>query len=282
MMADKTAQSRLQALAVAPDDEVPLAEGALLISAWRNPGLEVARYLSQIDALVAAIAPLLPDDRSLASSTLAINQHLFTDVGFCGNTDDYADVRNSFLNEVLERKLGIPITLSVLYIEVAQKLGLPACGISFPGHFLVRLGGRDGAIVIDPFFSGLSLSEAELVERMRRFVPDKGQAREALNTVLHGAPNKEILSRMLRNLRALYVNDNDLEAALAVADQIVAFSPADPMAVRERAELYFQLEVPHAARADYRRYLELAPDAGDAANVRERLVLLERTANRLN
>jgi regulator of sirC expression with transglutaminase-like and TPR domain len=281
-MADETAQSRLQALAVAPDDGVPLAQGALLISAWRNPGLDVAHYLSKIDALVAAIAPLLPDDRSLASSILAINQHLFTEVGFCGNTDDYADVRNSFLNEVLERKLGIPITLSVLYIEVAQKLGLPACGVSFPGHFLVRLGGRGGAIVIDPFFSGLSLSEAELVERMRRFVPDKAQAREALNTVLHGAPNKEILSRMLRNLRALYVNDNDLEAALAVADQIVAFSPADPMAIRERAELYFQLDVPHAARVDYRRYLELAPHAGDAANVRERLVLLERTASRLN
>lgn len=278
----ETAQARLRTAIARDEAELPLAESALLIAACRDPDLEVDRYLARIDVMVDAVRVLLPGDLDLVASVKAMNRHLIEVEGFRGNTDHYADPRNSFLNVVLDRKLGIPITLSVLYIEVGQRIGLDVRGISFPGHFLVRFGSGAQVVVIDPFFGGVSLSEGDLVERMRRFVPDEGQARLYLHQVLQGAPKLEILARMLRNLREVYAARERLEDALTAADQIVMITPHDPSAVRERGDLYLRLEASHAAAADYRTYLALAPDAPDAEAVRAQLVTLEGAGGRLN
>lgn len=282
METDVTAEARLQALASAPNEAFSIAECALLIAATRLPALDVERYIARLDVLTDAVRAGLSPSSTLVEQVQAINRHLIGVEGFRGNTDDYSDVRNSFLNEVLERKLGIPITLSVLYIEIAERLGLDVKGVGFPGHFLVRFGTGQQVIVIDPFFGGISLSENDLVERMRRFIPDETQARLFLVQVLRGTSKVEILARMLRNLREIYAAEGDLSQALTAANQIVNLTPGDHSAVRDRGALYLRLEVPHAAIADYTAYLNAAPEAPDAAQIRERLVELQANASRLN
>ena len=276
------AKAQLKAAVTQSDVALPLAESALLIAACRDPALDIERYLARIDTIEDAVRAILPGAPKLVESVQAINRHLIATEGFRGNTDNYADVRNSFLNEVLDRKLGIPITLSVLYIEIGLRLGLEVRGVSFPGHFLVRFGAAGQVIVIDPFFGGLILNQADLVERMRRFVPEQEQARASLVHVLRGVGKVEILARMLRNLREIYAGQAALGSALTAADQIVMLTPQDPIAVRERGDLYVRLEVPHAAAADYRKYLEMAPDAPDADNVRARLIEAQGSGTRLN
>lgn len=276
------AKAQLKAAVTQSDVALPLAESALLIAACRDPALDIERYLARIDTIEDAVRAILPGAPKLVESVQAINRHLIGTEGFRGNTDNYADVRNSFLNEVLDRKLGIPITLSVLYIEIGLRLGLEVRGVSFPGHFLVRFGAAGQVIVIDPFFGGLILNQADLVERMRRFVPEQEQARASLVHVLRGVGKVEILARMLRNLREIYAGQAALGSALTAADQIVMLTPQDPIAVRERGDLYVRLEVPHAAAADYRKYLEMAPDAPDADNVRARLIEAQGSGTRLN
>lgn len=281
-MDSNTVLERLKHLASQEDSELNLAEGALLIAAFRDDSLDLSHYLGRLDAMVESVRETLPETEDFSGSVRALTQYLAGEEGFRGNTDEYADVRNSFLNDVLDRKLGIPITLSVLYIEIGTRLGLDVCGLSFPGHFLVRFRHDDKIIVLDPFFGGVSLNEDDLLQRMRRFVPNESQARAMLGQVLRGAPKSEILARMLRNLRELYVSQGELPAALSAADQILAFTPDEPEALRSRADLYYQLEVAHAAAADYQRYLNLSPNAPDADEVRARLIDLGHQQGRLN
>ena len=273
-MESKLAHERLKRIAKREESELPLAESALVIAACRDPEVDVDYYLGRIDQIVAEIRGNLPRSRDFVASVRALTRYLSEDEGFRGNTGNYADPRNSFLSEVLDRKVGIPITLSVLYIEIGARLGLDVRGLSFPGHFLVRFGTGDDIIVLDPFFGGVSLSGAELFQRMRRFASGDDEARVMLVHVLRGAPKAEILARILRNLREIYFNRGDLADALIAADQSVMLTPGEPHAIRCRADLYFQLEVGHSAAADYRRYLQLLPDAPDAEDVRGRLIEL--------
>jgi regulator of sirC expression with transglutaminase-like and TPR domain len=211
-----------------------------------------------------------------------IRRQLVTIEGFAGNVVGYGDARNSFLNEVIERKLGIPITLSVLYIELGERLGVPVRGISFPGHFLVRFGEDPERLVLDPFFDGAELDEEELLGRMRRFVPDEGSARTYLAQVLRGAPKTEVVARMLRNLKQIYSEGGQIEAALEAADRIVAVTPRSPAALRDRGDLYARLDCPHAAAEDYASCLALDPGSPDAAELQARIAELRRAAPRIN
>lgn len=259
-----------------------LAEGALLIAADEYRGLDVQGYLRQIDEMGETLKRRVRPDISTKDALIALNHYVFDELGFRGNTDDYYDPRNSFLNEVIDRKLGIPITLSVIYIEIGRKIGLPLHGVSFPAHFLVKCVLRDGAIILDPYARGASLGVEDLQERLKPIVADAELPSDLLATMLASTGPREIFVRILRNLRAIYKTTGEQVKALSTCDRILALAPDEPDEYRERAELYDVLECARAALADYKSYLKLNPFADDRAAVKQRIVELEPRAARLN
>ena len=272
---------RFQALIDRPDDEIDLAEGALLIAKKAYPDLDIGDYLSRIDHLAHAVSERLPVAASDTDRILALNRYLFGELGFGPNVEDYYDQRNSFLNDVLERRVGIPISLSVLYIEVGRRVGLPLQGVSFPGHFLVKCKLEQGVVILDPYGSGTSLSLHDLQQRLR--ATRGGEVSRAIvAAMLVAADKKQILARMLRNLKAIYVEQGDHNRALSVMDWIVSVVPSDAIEVRDRGLLFLQLEGFRAALRDLERYLALAPSADDAQQIRGRVVELRWTVARLN
>ena len=272
---------RFQALIDRPDDEIDLAEGALLIAKKAYPDLDIGDYLSRIDRLAHAVSERLPAAASETDRILALNRYLFEELGFGPNVEDYYDQRNSFLNDVLERRVGIPISLSVLYIEVGRRVGLPLQGVSFPGHFLVKCKLEQGVVILDPYGSGTSLSLQDLQQRLR--ATRGGEVSRAIvAAMLVAADKKQILARMLRNLKAIYVEQGDHNRALSVMDWIVSVVPGDATEVRDRGLLYLQLEGFRAALRDLERYLALAPSADDAQQIRGHVVVLRQTVARLN
>ena len=185
------------------DQELNLGLGALLIAKDEYPDLVIEAYIAELDAIARSVAVDLPSDASDERKIYALNEHLFTTLAFEGNVQAYADPRNSYLNDVIDRRLGIPITLSVIYMEVARRLGLRLHGVSFPGHFLLKIQTSEGAIVIDPFFKGALLSREDLVRRLAVVLGDDPPL-DLVDRYLAAAGTHEILARMLRNLRAIF------------------------------------------------------------------------------
>ncbi len=273
---------RLKDVLERPEDDINLAEAALLMAADEYPSLDVSTYLQRLDELAAGVRGRLPADATFEDTVVALNEFLFEEQGFTGNTDDYYDPRNSFLNEVLDRKLGIPITLSILYIEIGRRIGLTFQGISFPGHFLVKSETDVGDIVLDPFSGGVALSEEDLVQRLRERFGEENAPSAPLAPLLQAAGKKEILLRMLRNLKAIYVNNEDHAKALTVIDRILIIEPDLADELRDRGQLYERLECFRPALADLRRYLSLNPTDPDGGELHQRIVELERIVSRLN
>jgi len=264
-----SATARFARLAEAPESRLDLAEAALVIALEEYPGLDVARYLARIDEMARTVGERLEPGTDPVDVVRELNQYLFREQGFAGNSARYTDPRNSFLNEVLDRKLGIPISLSVLYIEIGRRLGLALEGVSFPGHFLVKLPYGEGEVVLDPFFGGLSLSEQDIEARLPAiFGEGAALLRSELSRLLAGVGKKAILARMLRNLKAIYIGAGEPAKALACVDRMLVLEPGDPAEVLDRAHLLRDLEWLQAAREAYLRYLELAPGAPDAARIR--------------
>ena len=213
---------------------------------------------------------------------MALNEFLFDELGFSGNTDDYYDPRNSFLNEVLDRRVGIPITLSILYIEIGTRVGLALEGVSFPGHFLVKSATDEGDVVLDPFAGGVPVAEEDLVQRLEARFGEEQARLAPLPQLLVAAHKKDILVRMLRNLKAIYLHREAWEKALTTMNRILLIAPNLPEEVRDRAELYERLECFRPALDGFRHYMELSPAAPEAMDVRRKIIDLERIASRLN
>ena len=274
---------RWREIAVLPDAEIDLAAAALEIAAAEYCDLDALRYLGRLDEMAATLKQRLRRDMSTTDKIIALNHYLFDEIGFAGNRAEYYDPRNSYLNEVLDRRLGIPITLSIVYVEIGQRVGLALRGISFPGHFLVRCAVREGAIVLDPYERGASLGMDDLRERLSTVAGGAVRARdEDLQHLLTPARNKEVLARILRNLKAIHRQRRDLERALAAAGRIIALDPAAAAEYLDRGAIYLELECFRAALADLRRYLELAPRAPDADDVGAKVLELTEVARRLN
>ncbi len=264
------------------DEGLNLAEAALLIAADEYPGLDVDVYLKQLDKLAQDVQDTLPQEAGLEETVVALNNFLFVEQGFAGNADDYYDPRNSFLNEVLDRKLGIPITLSILYLEIGQRLGLPLEGVCFPGHFLVKCATNEGDVVLDPFWGGVPLSEDDLRERLEETYGNGQSISAPLDPLLSSANKKDILIRMLRNLKAIYMQRDDLLKTLATINRILQLQPDTAEELRDRGRVYERLECFRPAVADLSRYLALAPTAEDAQDVQYRLVELRHLAAHIN
>jgi regulator of sirC expression with transglutaminase-like and TPR domain len=275
------ADERLTEIFQGPEADIPLTEAALLVASHRYPNLDVHHYLDLIGELGTALAAKVGSDSGPADRVAALNHYLIEELGFKPNAEDYYDPRNSYLNQVVERRTGIPITLSLVYMAVGGHLGLAFNGVCYPGHFLVKCELPDGLIVLDPFSQGQSLSVVDLQSRLRD--TRGGEVSRAIVAgLLVAAGKREILLRMLRNLKAIYLRSNDLDNALAIMGWIVVANPTQAMEVRDRGMVYQKLECFRAAMSDFERYLELDPNCSDSGDIRRRLTELQRSVSLLN
>jgi regulator of sirC expression with transglutaminase-like and TPR domain len=258
---------------VADDKGFPLVEVAIAVAQDADPQLDPQAVLSQIDRLAERLRRRLAADASPLQKLRLLNRYFFHELGFAGNVNDYHDPRNSYLPEVLNSRRGIPITLALIYEELALQVGLPASGVSFPGHFLVKLHMPRGEVVIDPF-SGQSLSREELDERLMPYRRQRGLVGDfeaPLGLFLQSALPRDVIARLLRNLKEVHRGADDPRAQLAVLERLVILLPQAWEERRDRGLLQAELGNAAAATADLRLYLQHCPDAEDAQPLRHRL-----------
>ncbi len=266
---------------VAEDASLPLLEAAITIAQDEHPALDPQAVLADIDGLAARLKARLPDDASPLQRLRALNRFFFSELGFAGNLNDYYDRRNSYLHEVLATRRGIPITLALLYSELAGQVGLTAKGISFPEHFLVKVRMPQGEVVIDPF-NGRSLSRDDLDERLapyRKRHGLEGDFEAPLGLFLQTAPPRDVLARMLRNLKEIHRTAEDWLRLLAVQQRLVVLLPGSAEELRDRGLTWAELGRADAAAADLDAYLGQRPDAEDAPALAERARELRRAGS---
>ena len=249
-------------------EPIDLARAALAIAREEYPDLDEGRYLRLFDRLAEGVQSGVPAGASPERRVGRMNTYLFHEVGFSGNQSDYYDARNSFLNEVLDRRLGIPLTLSIVYMEVGRRCGLRVEGVGFPGHFLCKVHLEGGELVVDPFHRGQLLGVEEIKRRLSTAV---GSQLKFDPRLLRAATPRDILVRMLQNLRSLYQERNDMPRALSAVDRLLMLAPDNIRGLRERAHLYEHLGGSAAAAADLEKVLQLEPGASDASALRARV-----------
>ncbi len=256
-----------------PESESRLDVLALLIARLEYPELDTEAYLRRLDELAARVAAGAELDGAPPLSVISVlNRCLFDEEKFQGNVDGYYDPRNSFLNDVLDRRTGIPITVSMVYMEVARRLGHRFRGIGMTGHFLVRGPGPAG-IIVDPFHRGRILTEADCEERLREIYGPPTRLEPAF---LKPVGNKYIVTRMLGNLRTIYRNSRMYRKELNIVSVLLEIYPRAAEDYKQRAALHQALGNSSRASADFEKYLEMAPEAGDADEVRQTIIALKR------
>ena len=267
------ARRRFAAYIERPPEDIRLAEGALLIALEAYPDLDVSTYLRRLDGMAEAVSVRLGLELEPRRIVSYINACLFDEQGFRGNRRDYYDTRNSFLNEVLDRKVGIPITLSIIYLDIGRRVGLPINGVGMPGHFIVQYSARPEPFQIDPFHDGKILSEQDCADRVSQIYGRDLPWRESY---LHPVSDLHILARMLNNLKAIYVRKGAHELALGAVERLILLQPGVPSEVRDRGLLRAQLGQLRAALEDLNTYLEASPEAPDAPAMRRHVAALRR------
>jgi regulator of sirC expression with transglutaminase-like and TPR domain len=260
-------------------DPIPLARGALLIAKEEYPSLDVENYLERIANLAAEARATVVSGRNTVEKIQLLSHFLFVAKRFRGNHQNYGDPRNSMLNEVLDRRLGIPITLSVIYLEVGRCLDLNLYGVSFPAHFLVKAVDEHGEIMIDPFGAGAILGRDEILARLARLY---GHPVELEPAILRAVGARQILTRILRNLKNIYMASGDWIRMLAALDRILLLDPRAMDERLERAGLYEKLECFRAALDDYQDFLARAPDHPGADSARDSVIRLISQVARIN
>ncbi len=215
-------------------DDFALDHAALLIGAWDYPERDIELYRDQLDAIASYAAPEVARAPGGIGRARAISECLFDRLGFHGNTGDYYDPRNSFLADVLERRTGIPISLSVLYLEVARRVGVLAQGVNFPGHFLVRVAIEDAWLFLDAFAAGRALTPGDLEALLRRTTSPKAVLEPS---VIAAASKRQIVSRMLVNLAGIYGRNGDLPRSLDVLERMAVLEPTNSRIARDLAQL---------------------------------------------
>jgi regulator of sirC expression with transglutaminase-like and TPR domain len=267
---------------VQQDNSIPLFEAALAIAQDADPQLDLAAPQAEVDVLAVKLQRRLPSDASVIQRLRMLNHFFYSELGFAGNVNDYYAADNSYLHRVITTRRGIPISLAVVYMELAQQIGLDVKGVSFPGHFLMKLSVQAGEIILDPF-NGESLSREELEERLEPFLePDDYMADITLAAYLQPAHPRDILVRMLRNLKALFMERRHWDRVLGVQERLVILLPHDITERRDRGLAFAHMECPQAALLDLEAYLAERPDAPDAPAMRAKLPELREAARRIN
>src|SRR5664279_525606 len=261
---------------VADDASLPVVEAALSIAQDDYPALDCQSVRAEIDGLAARLKSRIAGDAAPMQRLRLLNRFFFQELGFAGNVNDYYDPRNSYVHTVLETRRGIPITLALIYIELATQSGLDAHGVSFPGHFLARLRMPQGDIVIDPF-TGQSMSrdalDALLVPYRRRHALADGHE-PPLGAFLQAAKPREVIARMLRNLKEIFRSGQDSARLLGVAERLVILLPDAWEERRDRGLVHAALGARFPAMVDLAGYLEHAPNAPDGPAIKQRLAEL--------
>jgi regulator of sirC expression with transglutaminase-like and TPR domain len=261
---------------VADDAGLSVLEAAIAVAQDEYPRLDVQQVLAQVDELADKLRKRIPADAAPLQRLRLLNRYFFHELGFAGNVNDYYDARNSYLCDVLRTRRGIPITLALLYVELAGQVGLQAAGISFPGHFLVKLHMPKGEVVIDPF-SGQSLSREDLDERLLPYRRQRGLTGDfeaPLGLFLQAAPPRDVLARLLRNLKEIHRTAEDWRRLLAVLERLVVLLPEVWEERRDRGLARAELGHYGDAADDLGCYLQHHPDADDAAALQRRLAEL--------
>ena len=267
---------------VQSDAHFPLLEAASCLAQDEYPDLDVQQLFSDVDQLQARLKRRVPADASMLQKLRLLNQFFFRDLGFGGNLNNYYDPDNSYINAVLKTRRGIPITLAVLWLELASGLGLNARGVAFPGHFMVKVNLPKGQVVIDPF-TGQSLSREELSERLepfrqRRLADSEGDSEydTPIGLYLQSAPPRDIISRMLHNLKEIHRTQEDWPRLIAVVDRLIVLHPDAWAEYRDRGLAWAVQGQPARAVPDLEQYLANAETAPDIDGVAQRLAQLRR------
>jgi len=253
-----------------PEREIRLDEAALLLARTEYPALDLAAQLARLDALAARAEcdPAWPPHTNIAH----LNRLLFEEEHFSGNEEDYDDPRNSYLNDVLDRAKGIPITLALVYQEVARRRGLPVVGVGFPGHFLAKYVSPSGDILLDPYARGAILTPEDCEQRLKAQFGEHAQFRPEF---LAASPSKRILVRMLTNLKGSYFRRRDYDKVLMMIDLSLGMDPGSRQEIRDRGMIYYLLKRYREAMGDFNSYLSLCtpddPEIKDVQSVMHRI-----------
>ena len=266
---------------VAPDiedEKIDLIRAALVIARSEYPRLEIEEYAGRVEGLARRVASQVCDAETPTLGSL--NRVLFDEAKLRGNREDYYDPRNSFLNDVLDRGLGIPITLSILYMEVAKRVGFPLSGVGMPGHFLLKHYAHDGQeTLIDCFNHGDILSRQDCQTRLNEIY--SGEIRLEAE-FLHPLSRRQILTRVLNNLKTIYLSTRNFRKALPVADMILVIYPQSAEDLKQRAFLRYSMGMQRLAAEDLEEYLRISPSASDAEEVRQMCTSVRRIMATLN
>jgi regulator of sirC expression with transglutaminase-like and TPR domain len=263
---------------VESDEHFPLLEAAAAVAQDEYPELDVQRVLGEVDQLLARLKRRLASDAPALQRLRALNQFFFRDLSFGGNLNDYYDPDNSYLHAVLRTRRGIPITLAVIWLELAAGLGLQARGVAFPGHFMVKVTLPKGQVIIDPF-TGQSLSREELSQRLEPYRQRSGLVDDfevPMGLYLQSASPREIIARMLRNLKEIYMSQEDPARLIAVLDRLLVLQPDSWSDRRDRGLAWAEQGDAQRALPDLQAYLDHAEDALDLDVVSQRVAQLRR------
>jgi regulator of sirC expression with transglutaminase-like and TPR domain len=254
-------------------DQAPidLARATFTIAAAEYPELDIDAQLRRIDDIAAAIADRLPASRYPMKVITTINDYLFTDLGYSGNQTDYYDPRNSYLNDILDRRTGIPISLCVLYLEIAKRLNFPMVGIGMPGHFIIRPTIDDMDIYVDPFHKGEILFTADCQTRLSQVY---GRPVELKPEMLAPVSTTQILYRMLTNLKMVYLRHEQFERALAMVDRLLLLNPGNIHEIRDRGLILYELARWDEAAIDLEAYLAHSPMDTDSRTIGQLLTYI--------
>ncbi len=249
-----------------PEEQIDLAKAALYIAQEENPNLDPQEYLNALDTMAQEVRERLPEQRYPLRVIKTINQYLYQDLGFQGNTKNYYDPSNSFLDQVIERRTGIPITLSLVYLEIAKRVDLPMVGIGMPGHFLIRPDFEAAGIFVNAFNSGEILFEQDCEALLSKIYQRSVKLQPRF---LDSVGAKQFLARMLTNLKLIYLNQAQLRQALGAVERIILLFPQAVGELRDRGLIYYELGQWEQATQDLEFYLATFPHAQDAAVIRQ-------------
>jgi regulator of sirC expression with transglutaminase-like and TPR domain len=266
---------------VGDDDGFPLLEAATAIAQDEYPDLDVQEVLGDVDQLLARLRRRVPDDADALMRLRALNQFFFHDMGFGGNVNNYYDPDNSHINVMLRTRRGIPISLAVLWLELAQGLGLKARGVNFPGHFMVKINLPNGQVVIDPF-TGHSLSREELSERLEPYKRRNGLVDDfdvPVGLYLQAATPRDILARLLRNLKEIHRSQQDWLRLIAVQDRLLILLPDAWAEYRDRGLAWAEMGDARLAADDIEIFIAHTDDALERDSMTQRLQELRRAPN---
>lgn len=262
----------------ADDEPLNLALGALLIAREANPKLDPQTYLSRLDQMAGVLEPRVIQVDSRAERLSVLGGFLFEELGFRGNRENYYDPRNSYLSDVMDRRLGIPITLSVLYMEVGRRVGLPLCGVNFPSHFLVLCDIPQGPLYIDPYAAGQILDTTELAD----LLPVHEEHRLGPEAFLQPASAREILARMLRNLKVIHAQQRRFGEAISAGEKINILEPESAGDHRDLGHLYFRIGAYHQALSSFQEYLRRTDAPEDDGEIRRNIQTIGARLGALN